>query len=260
MWRVSANKAAQRFCKFGRVPGGVGNLGPPRADFVISQAMICNARATGHFLAYRNLKAGCRPPRKPNGDADNANTKPEKKIPPVFAHSPRRAKQCTRSFRTAKAATLRGRRYSGADSTALTFTPARIGHRRPQSAWYPDAWRNRRPAFWHWQSVTSSLFADWNCLQVQVERSISFAFADAFHARIAAVSTEAAVRIARLKIIPRTSSWRLSPHRALSRCRLRQCAGNRPAGHRPARPRDSSVSPKLLDRGSTGSAPFQVWR
>src|SRR6516164_1474464 len=58
------NQSRPTICKFGRVPGGVGNLGPPRADFVITQAMICNARATGHFLAYRNLKAGCRPPRE----------------------------------------------------------------------------------------------------------------------------------------------------------------------------------------------------
>jgi hypothetical protein len=32
-------------------------------------------------------------------------------------------------------------------------------------------------------SVTWSLLADWNCLQVQAERSISFAFAGALHAK-----------------------------------------------------------------------------
>jgi hypothetical protein len=42
----------------------------------------------------------------------------------------------------------------------------------------------------------SSLLANWNCLQVQVKRSISFAFAGALHARIAAPTIVAAVLIA----------------------------------------------------------------
>src|SRR5262245_63859056 len=61
----------------------VGTLRHPGADLVIAQTMICNAA----ILAYRNLKAGYRPPRKPNGDASNPNGNREEKKPPVFPHS-----------------------------------------------------------------------------------------------------------------------------------------------------------------------------
>src|SRR6516225_5808149 len=112
-------------------------------------------------------------------------------------------------------------------------------------------------------SVISSLLADWNCLQVQVKRLISLALAGALHVNTAAntatmtagwIAVVAAALIAPLKIIPRMSSSQLSPHRALSQCRLRRCAGNRPARRPPARRRDFSDSPKLLGRGSIGSA------
>jgi hypothetical protein len=66
--------------------------------------MICNAG----ILAYRNLKAGYRPPRKPNGDASNPNGNPEKKKPPVFLHSPRRAENAPAVISNCKGGNIEG--------------------------------------------------------------------------------------------------------------------------------------------------------
>jgi hypothetical protein len=70
--------------------------------------MICNARVTGHFLACRDLKAGYRPPRKPNGGARKPHTEPENKKPPVFAHSPRRAENAPAVISDRKGGNIEG--------------------------------------------------------------------------------------------------------------------------------------------------------